>query len=156
MKITAQEEYGLRILLRIAFSDSPEGISIPQISKLEGISQHYVGKLCRLLRLAGFINSSRGKEGGYTLARSPGDIRLKAVLESLGGRLYTPEFCGSHTGNLKACTHTVDCSVRSVWMLVQQSVDTILQQMTLQHLLPGSGEELPLSEFIFEMNDQSR
>jgi Rrf2 family iron-sulfur cluster assembly transcriptional regulator len=44
MKITAQEEYGLRILIRIAGCRTQEGMSIPQISETEGLSSHYVGE----------------------------------------------------------------------------------------------------------------
>ncbi len=54
MKITAQEEYGLRILIRIASCRDAEGISIPRLSEAEGISKHYVAKLTRLLRMEGF------------------------------------------------------------------------------------------------------
>ena len=61
MKITAQEEYGLRILLRIARASNSDGLTIPEISEAEGLSTHNVAKLCRILRLAGFIRSSRGK-----------------------------------------------------------------------------------------------
>ncbi len=135
MKITSQEEYGLRILLRIAQSANSEGLTIPQISEIEGLSQHYVAKLCRILRIAGFINSSRGKDGGYFLSKPAKDIQVNAVLESLGGRLYTPHFCGSHSGVLKNCSHPVDCSVRSLWQKIQSAVDGILYDFSLQDLL---------------------
>ena len=68
MKITAQEEYGLRILIRIAGCKDAEGMSIPQLSEAEGISSHYVAKLTRMLRMEGFINSRPGNKGGYILA----------------------------------------------------------------------------------------
>lgn len=135
MKITAQEEYGIRILLGIAKHKNPEGITIPQLSKLEGLSQHYVAKLCRLLRIGGFINSTRGKEGGYSLALPPSNIHLSKVLRTLGGKLYTPEFCKSHSGNLNNCRHSSNCSVRSVWQLVQKAVDQVLENYTLEDLI---------------------
>ena len=69
MKITAQEEYGLRILIRIASCRDKEGMSIPQLSEAEGLSSHYVAKLTRILRLEGFINSTPGYKGGYVLAK---------------------------------------------------------------------------------------
>ena len=65
MKITAQEEYGLRIMIRIASCKDQDGMSIPQLSEAEGISPHYVAKLTRSLRMAGFINSTPGYKGGY-------------------------------------------------------------------------------------------
>ena len=57
MKITAQEEFGLRVLIRIAGCKTESGMSIPQLSKTEGLTSHYVAKLTRILRMAGFINS---------------------------------------------------------------------------------------------------
>ena len=68
MKITAQEEYGLRILIRIAGCRDRDGMSIPQLSSAEGLSSHYVAKLTRILRMAGYINSTPGNKGGYVLA----------------------------------------------------------------------------------------
>jgi len=53
MKITAQEEYGLRILIRIARCRDKEGMSIPQLTEAEGLSSHYVAKLTRMLRMKG-------------------------------------------------------------------------------------------------------
>jgi len=135
MKITAQEEYGIRILLRIANSDSPDGITIPRLSEAEGLSQHYVAKLCRLLRMNEFIKSTRGKEGGYTLVHHPEDTNVNQVLAILGGKLYSQEFCHNHSGTLEACNHACACSVRSIWQLVQESVDQVLNQYTLQDLM---------------------
>ena len=63
MKITAQEEFGLRVLIRIASCETEDGMSIPQLSKAEGLSSHYVAKLTRTLRMAGFINSTPGYKG---------------------------------------------------------------------------------------------
>ena len=84
MKITAQEEYGLRILIRIARCKDEEGMSIPQLSEAEGLSSHYVAKLTRILRMEGFINSTPGYKGGYVLAKPAHEIIINDVLESIG------------------------------------------------------------------------
>src|SRR3954463_16308446 len=117
MKITAQEEYGLRVLLRVAGCQDPEGMSIPQLSEAEGLSSHYVAKLTRMLRMAGFINSTPGYKGGYLLAKPADQICINEVLKALGGALFNNKFCGSHSGTLKLCTHSVDCSSRSMWQM---------------------------------------
>jgi Rrf2 family iron-sulfur cluster assembly transcriptional regulator len=57
MKITAQDEYGLRLLVRIAKCNDQSGLSIPQLSEAEGLSQPNVSKLTRILRMEGLINS---------------------------------------------------------------------------------------------------
>ena len=140
MKISAQDEYGLRILIRIAEADKQEGLSIPQISELEGMSDSYVVKLTRNLRLAGFIESTRGQKGGYVLAQPPAAINIGEVLRSLGGALFDDDFCNKHSAGFKICTNSVDCSVRSLWRIVQQSLDHVLGQISLQDLLSSEQE----------------
>lgn len=146
MKFSAQEEYGLRCLLRIGkFYKIDKSLTIPEISQFEGITTHNVAKLLRILRLGGFLESERGQVGGYTLAKPPEDIILSDVLSCLGGRLFEEEeFCGTHAGvENTICTHNIDCSVRSLWRVVQNQVDNVLKNTTLKDLL-GSQQELEL------------
>jgi len=152
MKVTAQEEYGLRILIRIAGCKSKEGLSIPQLSVAEGLSSHYVAKLARLLRIKGFINSTPGYKGGYVLAKPAGNIIINDVLKALGGALFDKEFCGSHVGSLKLCTHFVDCSARSLWQMVQFAVDQVLDKVTLHDLVSSEIESGKFLTQIFERN----
>lgn len=134
MKITAQEEYGLRILIRIARCIDTEGMSIPQLSEAEGLGQPYVAKIARLLRMGGFINSTPGQKGGYVLAKSADDININEVLKTLGGALFDLEFCESHNGAVMLCTNSVDCSARSLWKMIQFAVDQVLNRITLADL----------------------
>ena len=140
MKITSQEEYGLRILIRIAGCIDAEGMSIPQLSEAEGISDHYVAKLTRLLRMEGFINSTPGYKGGYVLARPAQKININEVLKALGGALFDNKFCGIHSGTLKLCTNSVDCSARSLWQMIQYSVDQLLDKVSLSDLVSSEKE----------------
>ena len=135
MKITAQEEYGLRILLRIARCQNANGMSIPQLSEAEGLTGAYVAKLTRKLRIEGFINSTPGNKGGYILAQPPNEINMNHVLKTLGGSLFEKSFCGDYSGSMKLCTNSVDCSVRSLWQMVQFSVDQLLDRVTVADLL---------------------
>lgn len=135
MKITAQEEYGLRLLIRIASCHDTYGMSIPQLSEAEGISPHYVAKLTRILRIGGFINSTPGNKGGYVLSMPANEIIINKVLKALGGSLFDQEFCGSHSGAMKLCTNSVDCSSRSLWQMIQYTVDQLLDKVTLHDLV---------------------
>jgi Rrf2 family protein len=135
MKITAQEEYGLRILLRIASCKDEGGMSIPQLSEAEGLSSHYVAKLTRVLRMERFINSTPGNKGGYVLAKPASKIIINKVLKALGGSLFDTGFCGLHAGTLKLCTNSVDCSSRSLWQMIQVTVDQLLDKITLDDLV---------------------
>ncbi len=138
MKFSSQEEYGLRCLLRIAKASN--GLTIPEISDMEGLSTALAGKLLRLLRLGGFIDSSRGQSGGYKLSRPANEIIIGDVLAVLGGKLFEENFCSDHAGIESICTHTIDCSIRSLWKSVQNLVDSVLDKTTLQDLLGSESE----------------
>ncbi len=139
MKLSSQEEYGLRCLLHLGRQGS---LTIPEISRAEGISEAYVAKLMRILRQGGLVTSARGQSGGYTLERVPQEINIGETLAVLGDRLFDPEFCERHAGgDEQLCTHSVDCSIRSLWKAVQSSVDEVLGRVTLKDLL-GSEREM--------------
>ena len=140
MKFSSQEEYGLRCLIRIGNSNSSNGLTIPEISQLEGLSEANVGKILRILRLGGFIDSSRGQTGGYKLSRPANEIIIGEVLAVLGGKLFESGFCENHSGIETICTHTIDCSIRSLWSIIQNLLDGVLSKTTLKNLL-GSEQE---------------
>jgi Rrf2 family transcriptional regulator, iron-sulfur cluster assembly transcription factor len=141
MKITAQEEFGLRVLIRVAGCETEDGMSIPQLSKAEGLTSHYVAKLTRILRMAGFINSTPGYKGGYVLAKPSKEIKIKYVLQALGGVLYDKDFCGTHAGSVNLCTNSVDCSARSLWQMIQFTVDQLLDKITLYDMANAKENE---------------
>ena len=137
MKLSSQEEYGLRCLLQVARHDPEGSVTIPEIGRIEGLSIPHVAKLMRSLRRGGFVKSVRGHAGGYKLARTPDDINIGEVLAWLGGRLFDPSFCSLHAGMATLCTHSVECSIRSLWQSVQHVVDQMLGKVTLTDLLGG-------------------
>jgi Rrf2 family protein len=140
MKLTSQEEYGLRCLLRITRKGPGGSLTIPEISEAEGISGHYVAKLMRVLRRGGIVKSARGQAGGYALSRPADQIPVGEVLAILGGRLFEPDFCKEHSGIEKMCTNTVDCSIRSLWRTVQVVLDKVLSRTTLKDLVHNEEE----------------
>ncbi|HEX2845850.1 MAG TPA: Rrf2 family transcriptional regulator [Chitinophagaceae bacterium] len=150
MKITAQEEYGLRILIRIARCKDTAGMSIPQLSEAEGLSSHYVAKLTRILRMAGFINSTPGHKGGYMLSRPAQEIGIRGVLEALGGVLFDKRFCQSHSGAMRLCTNSVDCSARSLWQMIQYTVDQLLDRISLHELVNTEDKAVKVLNYILE------
>src|SRR5258706_4358089 len=93
MKLTTQEEYGLRCLLQIGRRGEGGSLTIAEMGHLEGISAPNVAKIMRILRRAGLVNSTRGKAGGYTLARPAAATPVGDVLGALGGRLLHARLC---------------------------------------------------------------
>ncbi|MCW5980106.1 MAG: Rrf2 family transcriptional regulator [Bryobacteraceae bacterium] len=135
MKLSAQEEYGLRCLLHLARCGDDQSLTIPEISRAEGLSVPNVAKLMRLLRMGGMVQSARGQSGGYSLARPANQITIGAIIDLLGGPLFGPSFCERHAGREMACTHADDCSLRALWSSMQTMLATVLDKTTLQDLL---------------------
>jgi len=139
MRLTAQEEYGLRCLLQVA-RQAEGATTTPEIAGREGLSHAHVHKLMRLLRRGGLVKSVRGRKGGYQLARPPEQIHVGAVLAALGDSLYSTEFCGQHKGVERTCVRNDDCSIRSLWMALDRAVQRALQSTNLSDLLRSEPE----------------
>jgi Rrf2 family protein len=140
MKITAQEEYGLRCLLRLARVGEGQALTIPEIAESEKLSPPYVAKLLSVLRQAGLITSVRGRTGGYLLSRPPTEMRLGEVMRTLGEPLFEdPGYCESHASPDAGgvCVHSDGCTLRVIWQTLEQEIRRFLDLVTLADLLQG-------------------
>jgi len=137
MKLTSQEEIGLRCLMQLA--RHPDGSStIHEVAKAEGLSPAYVAKILGILRRAGLVVATRGRDGGYALVRSAEEIHLSAALLALGGRLYDTEFCEDHSLNAAEggrCAHEGNCSLRPVLVSLDRLIHDALSRVTLKSLV---------------------
>lgn len=139
MHITAQEEYGLRCLLRVAMHGSDDPVRTQDVAASEGLSLEYAAKLMRTLKNGGFVASTRGAAGGYQLARPARDISVWQVLEALGGPLYEEKFCDAHTGSQRSCMHSTDCSIRALWRSINGLLHTALSAVSVADLARNEG-----------------
>lgn len=139
MKITAQEEYGLRCLLQLAKAGE-QSLSISEIADREGLSRPYVAKLLALLRENGYIEATRGRAGGYRLAKPAEEIHLGNLLESLSEPIFEePSYCESHSGTDTNghCVHLGNCSLRALWTNLESWVRAALNKFSLSDLVPS-------------------
>lgn len=141
MKFTTQEEYGLRCLVKLGYAYRKGiGLTIPEISNSEGISEHNVAKTLRILRMGGFLESERGRTGGYTLTKPPEEIIIGKAMNVLGGKFFEPSYCEKHSPAFTICTHSPDCTIRSFWEILQDSIDNVMNNLKLTDLMNGEKE----------------
>jgi Rrf2 family protein len=142
MKITAQEEYGLRCVLRLAKAASGS-ITLSEVAAAEGLSVPYVAKLMAVLRHAGLLESARGRSGGYTLAKPADEIGLGSLLLVLGEPLFEEaEYCQKHAGTAAPngiCTNRATCTLKSLWQTLEHWMRRTLDQITLADLIQNEG-----------------
>ncbi len=144
MKLTSQEEYGLRCLLQVARQQPAGLVSIRAISEAEGLSVEYAAKLLRVLRQGGLLDSTRGATGGYRLTRPADEITVWHAIEVLDTPLYSDAFCADHSGQRSSCVHgdagrSTACSIRVLWQWVDASLRRSLERVTLADLVGGGG-----------------
>ena len=97
MKITAKLDYTCRILCELARSyASGEPLCIEHLSKVEGVPANFLAQILGELRNGRLVVSRRGIQGGFLLARPPGEIRLLDIIETVEGDLLTSS--GNHGG----------------------------------------------------------
>jgi Rrf2 family iron-sulfur cluster assembly transcriptional regulator len=138
MKITANEEYGLRIMLRLALIQERQSgklVSLNEIADAEGFSVENTAAILSKLREGDLIESVRGKYGGYKLVNKPEELNLYQILQVLSKDTFGIEFCESHSGIKTKCVHNEDCSVRPVWTGLSALIQNFLAGITLEQLM---------------------
>ncbi len=138
MKVSAQEEYGLRCMLQLARREragKAQPLTLSEIAREEGLTVSHVAKLIRKLRKAGLVRSVLGRTGGYTLARTASAVSVAEVLAALGGKLYDTDYCAKYTGDLAVCSHMGDCSIRSLWGVLEGLLERVLSRTMVSELI---------------------
>jgi Rrf2 family iron-sulfur cluster assembly transcriptional regulator len=135
MKISAQEEFGLRCLLQLA--RRPETcLSLRQIAESEGISVAYAGKLLWILNRAGLVRSTRGAKGGYALARPAREIMVSEIIKILDED-EVESHCQHYAGERDVCIHNGDCSITPLVEGLNLLVQNALSQISLAQIMGG-------------------
>ncbi len=134
MRITKQEEYGLRCVLQLAQNGTGSKTTV-EIAAKEGLSMDYVTKLLISLRKNGLVESVRGVNGGYKLAKSPEKITVGEVMRALGWSVLDESLCRHYPGKLESCIHLQGCGIRPIWMKAAHEIYKLFDSTTLAELL---------------------
>jgi Rrf2 family protein len=134
MRITTWAEYGLICALHLARRAAEGPVTGRDIAARERLPADYVEQILLRLRRADIVRSVRGARGGYLLAHAPEEISVRAVISA--SELTTFDLhCVSHPVDDERCAASHTCSIRPVWMLLQQKIDDVLEGVHLSDLL---------------------
>ena len=131
MKLSTRGRYGIQAMYDLARNADAGPQPVKAIAEREGIPEAYLEQLIAPLKRAGLVASTRGAQGGYTLAREPERITVGDVLRALEGGLNLVEcleedhICG------KACA----CASRIVWMKLRDGLNAIVDGITLRDMI---------------------
>jgi Rrf2 family cysteine metabolism transcriptional repressor len=107
MAITQKSKYALRAMLELAMRFGQGPVSIGEIAKAQAIPARFLEAILAQLKRANLVESKRGNEGGYVLARAPARVSVGDVLRVVQGTLTDPEAAGPDPGNGLSASHAV-------------------------------------------------
>ena len=139
MRITTLAEYGVICALHLARRISDGPVTGREIAARERLPVDYVEQILLRLRRADIVRSTRGAHGGYALARGPGAISIRDVIAASEMTTFDLH-CVSHPVEEERCSASHGCSIRPVWMLLQQKIDDVLGGIHLADLLHEESE----------------
>lgn len=131
MKLSTRGRYGMQAMYDLATHADSGPQSIKAISERQGIPEAYLEQLIALLKREGLVNSTRGAQGGYVLARPPKEITVGDALRALESGLNLVECLDEREVCGKACT----CPSRSVWIRLRDGINAVVDGITLQDMV---------------------
>jgi Rrf2 family protein len=133
--LTKKGKYGLKAMVHLAGQSPGATTLVTEIAETNDIPKKFLDTILGELRNAGFVNSKKGKGGGYTLAKPAHEIRVGHIIRVLDGPL-APIQCASKS-SYRRCDDCVDedtCSVRLIMLEAREAIATILDNRTLAEM----------------------
>lgn len=135
MRLSTRGQYGLYAMYYLADHKNDGPQSLQSIAST-GVPKQYLEQLLGNLRRAGLVNTVRGVQGGYQIAKAPAAISILDVIDAMEGPLELSE-CMIDEGH---CTRSCGCPVRRVWQKLTDSINHELAGLTLGDMFDQTNE----------------
>ena len=136
MKLSKKGEYALRALLDLTMAQALDRALVPlsALAEAQKMPATFLEQILAELRHAGFLSSTRGKYGGYSLARPASKIHIGEIVRLIDGPL-APIGCASVTAYERcSCPDEAHCGLRLIMMDVRNAISNVLDRYTLAQL----------------------
>ena len=134
MKLSVKVDYACRVLAQMAkYHGTSELAHIEQLAEAEAVPANYLVQILSELRNGGLITSRRGKQGGYALARPPGDITLYDIVKLIEGDVMELNVAGEGQSGRR---------VSRVWRDVRSTLEERCREVTLDSFAAKSTDEM--------------
>ena len=137
MNLTRRGEYALRALIRLGIAHrlGRDVVAVSELASCERLPLKFVEQILLQLRGAGYIETRRGKLGGYRIAKPPEAISMGEIVRLIDGRL-APIACASETCYERCtCPDEHHCGLRMLMIDVRNAIATILDRYTLAQIV---------------------
>jgi len=134
MKLSTKSRYGLRALFDMAYHSGTLPTQIKDISRRQNISPRYLEQIFQDLKRAGLLKSRRGPQGGYSLAKKPEEITVKAIVLAAEGEVNLVDCRKEIKGSKQKCEMDNQCVTQKVWSEATRRLHEYFDSVTLQDL----------------------
>lgn len=131
MRLLTRSRYAVRAILDLAMNQDGRPIFIREIAEREGLSERYLENLFLQLKRAGILESSKGRGGGFRLAKSPRDINILEIVEAVEGQISLVECVVDES----SCDKVSICTPHDLWKELAENIRSFLNQYTLEDLI---------------------
>jgi Rrf2 family transcriptional regulator, cysteine metabolism repressor len=138
MSVSSKCYYALRAVYALADHQGPEPMKIAEIAEREHIPIRFLEVILSQLKGGGFVQSRRGAEGGYRLARPAEHLTVGEIMRYVDGPI-APVDCVSQT-RPKVCEFPGGCHFYSFWAKVRQAISDVVDKTTFADLIRESQE----------------
>ncbi|MBQ7290496.1 MAG: Rrf2 family transcriptional regulator [Clostridia bacterium] len=132
MKISTKGRYALRMLIDLCTNGQERYIALKDVAERQNISKKYLEQIVPALHKAGILETTRGFQGGYRLAKSPEECTIGEILRITEGNL-APVACLQDKEN--QCPRAGDCVTLPIWEGLQTVIADYLDGLTLKDLI---------------------
>jgi Rrf2 family protein len=132
MRVSAKADYAIRALAEIA-SCNPQPVKAERVSQLQSIPSKFLENILVELKHANIVQSQRGAEGGYWLARPADEVSLADVIRAIDGPLANVRGVRPERVEYAGAAQ----SLKHVWIAVRANLRAVLEQVTIADLVEG-------------------
>ncbi len=131
MRITYKGDYALKVILNLSLHYGGGLVTIHDLARRLDIPVKFLEQILLDLKRGGFLQSRRGKIGGYSLAKAPAKIKLGEVIRFIDGPV-SPVACVDKS--YKGCSDITTCVFREIWQRIAASTAAIIDNITFEDL----------------------
>ena len=140
MSVSVKCQYGLRALFELAKRKDSGLVRLQDVAEAQEIPQRFLENILNQLRQGGFVDSRRGKDGGFMLMKPPSRISILDVVTFIDGPIYSVE-CSGKTP-LRKCSFYGTCVFNSLWDEARSALEAVYSKRTLQDLLDEARDQV--------------